>query len=344
MSQVLDDLGTLPAGYQQVKLPPNLPAGWTQQHYDAVFENRKARSMKRGSSAADAHQEATRHLQDALKRGLQCPQLYTHSHIHGHALGSPLTGVVHKHPHSHVVGQPHPDPRFHHHSHTGKSTEDAEKLTESFNWLMPFKTVFEGAKHLIKGAAITVGQTLNNVPYTHDELLRAARTLTQKPLLINHLETVEEVQHYLAEKDKLIPSPVKAALQGLIARAKTDVGQVIDSEFEDNAVEYVGQVTDEATQTALPLVKGVSIGAIPRTGGKPPKGIIFTDLSLIFEPETPGDPDATAEIMEKLREMLQPSNPDPLNVLVELRRRVREEMLSRLNRFRARVPLELVVQ
>jgi hypothetical protein len=196
---------------------------------------------------------------------------------------------------------------------------------------MPFKTVLEGAKHLIKGAAITVGQTLNKVPYTHDELLRAARTLTQKPLLINHLETVEEVRHYLAEKDKLIPAPVKAALQGLIARARTDVGQVIDSEFEDDAVEYVGQVTDSATQEALPLVKGVSIGAIPRTTGNPPKGIIFTDLSLIFEPETPGDPDATAEIMEKLREMLQPATANPLEVLMETRDRVDREILRRVD-------------
>jgi hypothetical protein len=205
-----------------------------------------------------------------------------------------------------------------------------EKLTESFNWLMPFKTALEGAKHLIKGAAITVGRTLNKVPYTHDELLRAARTLTQKPLLINHLETIDEVQHYLAEKDKLIPQPVKVALQGLIARAKTDVGQVIDSEFEDDAVEYVGQVTDLATQAALPLVKGVSIGAIPRTTGSPPKGIIFTDLSLIFEPETPGDPDATAEVMEKLREMLQPAKVNLVEVMLEQRRRVEAEMALRV--------------
>jgi len=318
-----------------------LPSGWTQQQYDAAFENRKARSLRRGSSADDAHQEAQHHLDMATRRGLKSPQLYTHSHLHGHAAGSSLAGVVHKHPHSHVLGEPHPDPRFHHHSH-GRNVDG--KLAESFKWLMPFKHVFDGVKHLIKGAAITVGQTLNKIPYTHDELLRSARTLTQKPLLINHLETIEEVQHYIADKGDLIPQPVRAALQGMIARARTDVGQVIDSEFEDNAVEYVGQVTDPATQAALPLVKGVSIGAIPRTMGNPPKGIIFTDLSLIFEPETPGDPDATAQIMEKLREMLQPSNPNPTEVLIELRRRVREEMLSRLNRFVAKAPLELALQ
>ena len=311
-------------------LPQYMPPGWTQQRYDAMFEHRKARSLKRGSSHSDAHQEAVDHLQAGLKGGLQPPQLYTHSHLHGHALGSELEGTVHKHPHSHIVGQPHPDPRFHHHTHTGKKTEHTGKLTESFKWLMPLKSVLKGAKHLIKGAAITVGQTLNKVPYTRDELLRAARTLEEKPLLINHLETIEEVQKYLSENDKHIPDPVKAALQGMIARAKVDVGQVIHSEFEDDAVEYVGQITDPATQEALPLVKGVSIGAIPRTTGIPPKGIIFTDLSLIFEPETPGDPDASAEIMEKLREMVQPSNHNQVEILMATRDRVNQAILRRV--------------
>ena len=317
-------------------LPQYMPPGWTTQHYDAMFENRKARSLKRGSSPTDAHQEAADHLREALKRGLQPPPLYTHSHLHGHAPGSELEGTIHKHPHSHVAGQPHPDPRHHHHTHTGSAGKGGskEKLTESFNWLMPFKTAFEGAKHLIKGAAITVGKTKNRIAYTVDELLRAARTLTQKPLLINHLETIEEVQHYLAEKDEQIPPLVKAALQQMVARGKTDVGEVVDSEFEDNEVEYVAQVTDPATQQVVDagLVKGVSIGAIPRTTGNPPKGILFTDLSLITDPEIPGDPDATAEIMEKLREMLQPTGPNPLEILIATRDRVNREILRRVEK------------
>jgi hypothetical protein len=286
--------------------------------------------MRRGSSPDDAHNEATSHLTAALKRGLQPPKLYTHSHLHGHAPGSQLAGVVHKHPHSHVAGQPHPDPRFHHHTHVGKA---AEKLTESFNWLMPFKTALEGAKHLIKGAAITIGRTKNRISYTKDELLRAARTLTAKPLLINHLETVEEVQHYLAENGDKIPALVKAALQQMIGRGKTDVGHVVDSEFEDDEVEYVAQVTDPTTQQVVDagLVKGVSIGAIPRAMGNPPVGILFTDLSLITDPEIPGDPDATAEIMEKLREMLQPAKVNLVDVMMEQRHRVNLELAEHIN-------------
>jgi hypothetical protein len=110
---------------------------------------------------------------------------------------------------------------------------------------------------------------------------------------------------------------------------------VRDSEFEEESVEYVAEVTDPATQAVVDhkLVLGVSIGAIPRTSGNPPKGIIFTDLSLIVPPEVPADPDATAELMEKLREMLQPTAAyNPVEALLEMRRRVAEEMLRRINR------------
>jgi len=315
---------------QVLEQQPALPLGWSQHHYDAVFEQRKVRSLKRGSSTEDAQQEAGDHLNDALKRGLQPPHLYVHSHVHGHAPGSNLAGVVHKHPHSHVAGQQHPDPRLHHHAHGVKV---AAKLTESFNWLMPFKAAFEGAKHVIKGAAITVGKTKNKINYTGEELLRAARTLTQKPLLINHLETITEVQQYLAKNGDKIPKLVRTALESMVSRGKVDVGQVIDSEFENDAVEYVAQVTDPSTEAVVDagLVRGVSIGAVPRTMSTPPQGILFTDLSLITDPETPADPDATAEVMEKLREMLQPTPTNLVDVLLELRRRVAQELRDRIN-------------
>jgi hypothetical protein len=339
-----DESGTLPPGYGQVKLPPPLPTGyqheaalpigWTQRQCDAAFESRKLRSLKRGSSPADAHAEAQAYVDSLIKSGAKAPTLYTHSHVHGHAPGSELAGTVHRHPHSHISGQPHPDPRLHHHLH-GQGAAQL-KLSESFKWLMPFKSAFEGLKHIIKGQAITVGVTKNKIPYTEDELMRSARTLTNKPLLINHLESVSEVQEYIASNEPQLHPLVKAALEGLVSRSNVGVGIVNDSEFEDNAVEYVAHVTDPATQACVyhkpPLVLGVSIGAIPRSSGMPPKGIIFTDLSLIMPPEVPADPDATAEIMEKMREMLlRPSPPNLLDVLVELRNRVSRELLSRMH-------------
>jgi hypothetical protein len=336
------EAGTLPPGYGQVKSQPKLPVGyqheealpigWTQRQCDAAFENRKLRSLKRGSSPADAHAEAQAYVDSLLKSGQKAPALYTHSHVHGHAPWSDLAGVVHRHPHSHIAGQPHPDPRLHHHMH-GQSVTPL-RLHESFKWLMPFKSAFDGIKHIIKGAAITVGVTKNKIPYTEDELMRSARTLTNKPLLINHLESVSEVQEYIASNEPQLHPLVKAALQGIVGRGNVGVGVVNDSEFEDNAVEYVAHVTDPATQACVdhkpPLVLGVSIGAIPRSNEMPPKGIVFTDLSLIMPPEVPADPDATAEIMEKLREMFQPTQPNLVDVLLELRRRIDHEVLSRI--------------
>ena len=166
--------------------------------------------------------------------------------------------------------------------------------------------------------------------------MRAARTLTNKPLLINHLESIPEVQEYLVTNENELHPLVRAALESIIARSSVGVGVVSDSEFEDDAVEYVAQVTDPATQACVdhepPLVLGVSIGAVPRSTGMPPKGIIFTDLSLIMAPEVPADPDATAQIMEKMREMLlQPTSANLVDVLLELRSRVVQELLSRLN-------------
>jgi hypothetical protein len=214
----------------------------------------------------------------------------------------------------------------------------SEKLKESFNWLMPFKHMLDGVKHLIKGVAISIGRTKNDIPYTGDELLRSARTLTHKPLLINHLESVDEAAEYLATNGNKIPDLVRKAIENMVSTGNMHVGHVLDSEYEGDAVEYVAQVTDPATQAVVDagLVKGVSIGAFPRIMSTPPQGILFADLSLITDPETPADPDATAEIMEKLREMLRPKpslgavlREQRRSVDVEMKRRVLMELLSR---------------
>jgi hypothetical protein len=179
---------------------------------------------------------------------------------------------------------------------------------------MPFKSKLQAGKRLIQGAAITVGKTLNKIPYTKDELLRSARTLAKKPIFINHLETVQEAKQYLTEKGDQLSALVRKAIQGIISRNDPSVGFVRDSEFadDDQAVEYVGEVTDPDTQAALPEAKGVSIGAVPRDMvDDKPVGIMFEDLSVIFPPETPGDPDATIKMMEKLMEMMREQSTPP---------------------------------
>jgi hypothetical protein len=290
--------------------------GWTPAARAAALEARLAKHAAAGVAPAQAHAAAQQHVATAIQRGLQPPALVTHSHIHGHAVGHASHGVVHKHAHSHVKGAPHPHPASHHHPHAVK----VKKMREAFSWTMPFKSKLQAGKRLIQGAAITVGKTLNKVPYTRDELLRSARTLAKKPLYINHLEAVDlsdpqdprypGAKQYLALKGEQLSALVRKAIEGIVQRNDPTVGFVRDSEYEDKeqAVEYIAEVTDPATQALVKAGEalGVSIGAVPRNPGEDkPVGIMFEDLSIITAPETPGDPDATVKMMEKLMEMVR---------------------------------------
>jgi len=319
--------------------------GWTPAARAAALEARLARHAASGVAPTQAQAAAQAHITTAIQRGLQPPALVTHAHVHGHAVGHPSHGVVHSHAHAHVKGAPHPHPASHYHPHTTK----AKKMREAFSWTMPFKSKLQAGKRLIQGAAITVGKTLNKIPYTKDELLRSARTLAKKPIFINHLETVQEAKQYLADKGDQLSAFVRRAIQGIISRNDPKVGFVRDSEFadDDQAVEYVGEVTDPATQDLVKAGEalGVSIGAVPRDMvDDKPVGIMFEDLSIITKPETPGDPDATIKMMEKLMEMVaapQPTHgradahlktrkPSLVDILSEQRRRILQEQLYRI--------------
>jgi len=148
----------------------------------------------------------------------------------------------------------------------------SQELIESFHWAQGFKPF---RPNLIKGVALNVGTSLNRNVYSDEELVRAARTLIGKPLLVNH-------------------DPTRL------------VGQVLDSEFEDNRVEYIAQIEDaEVFKRVLAgEINHVSIGAGYRKGtgvdGFEPEGIVFAELSLIAPPEIPGDPSSSVTIMEKL--------------------------------------------
>ena len=193
------------------------------------------------------------------------------------------------------------------------------KAREAFKWTTPFKLLAEAGKLLIKGTAITIGKTRNKGTYTRDELVKSARTLAGKPIYHNHLETVQAAKEYLAgvKEGKLpgekvrfdpntIPPLVRANIEAMIADNDMTNGLVDDAEFEDEGVEYTGEIT-RPTAIAMAdagLIKGPSIGAYPRNRNLAhPQGIIYTDISIITPPETPADPDATMKIMEKLREM-----------------------------------------
>jgi hypothetical protein len=315
--------------------------GWTPAARAAALEARLARHAAAGVAPAQAHAAAHAHITKAIQRGLQPPMLVTHSHVHGHAVGHSSHGVVHKHAHAHVAKAPHPHPATHYHPHAAK----VKKMREAFSWTMPIKSRLQAGKRLIYGAAITVGKTLNKIPYTLDELLRSARTLAKKPIYLNHIEAIDVpdpedakypgAKQYLAEKGAKLSVLVRRAIENMIQRNDPQVGYVRDSEFidEHEAVEYKGEVTDPATQDLVKAGEalGVSIGAVPRdvVDGKP-VGIMFEDLSIITAPETPGDPDATIKMMEKLMEMVRaPPEPSLIDVLMEQRRRLMQEQLDR---------------
>ena len=220
------------------------------------------------------------------------------------------------------------------------------KILEKFRWANPFKIIKDGLQRVMQGEAITVGKSRNKAKYSQDELVRGARTLIGKPLLHNHLESVREAEWYLKGirsdgsrfDPSSIPPLVQANIQAMIDRGNIENGKVLDAEEEDGAVEYQAAIT---TQEAIAmadagLIIGPSIGAVPRNQDlKDPRGIVFTDLSIITPPEMPGDPDATAKLMEKLREMFRPTSvvlrEQYRVVLGQQRRRILEEMSSRID-------------
>lgn len=186
----------------------------------------------------------------------------------------------------------------------------AESL-ERFDWDVTFTAEEKAGRHWIRGHAIHVGKSSNNVRYSREELLRAARTFVGKSLYVNHIETPKEAEAYLTSK-LIEDQELKALLQELKAKGDTRIGVVTDAEFVDDAVAYRAEVTNSKAWGLVKAGKalGVSIGARPRTieveDGKRPSGIIFEDLSVIFPPEKPSDAQASVKIVEKLLESLQP--------------------------------------
>lgn len=237
------------------------------------------------------------------------------------------------------------------------------KLTEKFRWSLPFSFLKEGLEQGVrkfKGTAITVGKTNNKTPYTREELLRGARTLAGKPILHNHLETIQEAQGYLQGlrgdgshfDPRTIPPLVRKNIEAMITRGDMSNGQVGDAEFEDDGVEYNGALTTpEAIAMAdAGLILGPSIGAIPRNKNKEtPQGIMFEDLSIITPPEKPADPDSSWKMMEKLYEMYHPVAVDlaapvraqRIAVVVEQRKRILGEMQGRVTRVKEQIALEV---
>jgi len=205
-----------------------------------------------------------------------------------------------------------------------KASKLAESL-ERFDWDVTFTPEERAGRHWIRGHAIHVGNTANNVRYSREELMRAARTLVGKSLYVNHIETPEETEAYIASKP-IEDAELRALLEELKTKGDMRIGVVTDAEFVDDAVAYRAEVVNPRAWGLVKAGKahGVSIGAEPRAtevgDGKRPSGIVFQDLSVLLPPEKPSDAEASVKVVEKLLESLrsrgdeaaepEPSKPD----------------------------------
>jgi len=157
-----------------------------------------------------------------------------------------------------------------------------QQRKESFEWTMPVQNYKQqGDGIIIKGTAITVGETRNNNIYTEEELRLAARSLAQRPITVNHDEELDFPE-----------------------------SQVLDAEFVDDHIEYTALI---GAKKYIPIIAAgridhVSIEADYRynmgdiVNGVVPQGVVFTGMSILMPDVEPGDPDSSVMVWEKLKE------------------------------------------
>lgn len=177
------------------------------------------------------------------------------------------------------------------------------QIIESFQWaageIKQLKSKSPKTALLKIVAARADDVSLNDRKYVRDELMKSARTFTGKPITINH-------------------------------NPNRKVGTIISSDFEDDQLEILGEITVEPYATMIKHktfnMKGVSIDAnyrynlcprckewfetdelfydhLEREHGlqnltREPHGIYGTGLALVTEDETPGIANTSAELVE----------------------------------------------
>src|SRR3990167_2795909 len=180
------------------------------------------------------------------------------------------------------------------------------EIREAFEWMEPYireyKELAGGGKlYKVRAIHVTTTQDLSKFSdeelgkagharweqsllvkkrYTHDELLRGGRSLSDRPIGINH---------------KLrLPWPQNSTL---------------DAEYsgKDRFVETIVRVYDKKLIELIDQhkVKHVSIEGHSRganeVDGIEPLGVVFTGLTFVTEDEIPGDPATSIEVLETIR-------------------------------------------
>jgi len=149
---------------------------------------------------------------------------------------------------------------------------NTEKLCE---FMVPIsEAVTVGEDFIIKGIAINSTTTRNGVKYTAEELSKAAHTLTGRPILKDHENSIDNI-----------------------------IGKVKKSSFDNaiKAIPFEGKIMEKKYQEMIKdgRINSVSIGAMVKeiTEEKVnedsnetvlvPKGIEFVELSLVAVPSDP---------------------------------------------------------
>jgi len=202
----------------------------------------------------------------------------------------------------------------------GKDEESARKICgalqarlgkESFSWTGDIQL---GEKqNLIRGKAIHPVKTMHpeewpNVRvYLEDELQKAAHTLADQPLLLDHLNQLN--------------------------------GKILAAQYEDGAVEYVAELDDPQVLGWIRdgTIKHCSVeydwSSLDKVNGIAPRGIQFTGLALLKD-FLPGDPQSSVEVWEALIKRLKEAR------RMGLSRKFLESLTSWLESQEAEYPLD----
>ena len=163
---------------------------------------------------------------------------------------------------------------------TESSLKPSQAKAESFRWVenifQPIKEAAEeGGARIWRARVLHAGVTRNNVKFTREELMKAARSLSLRPLNINHPALG------LNEKARWLPYP-----QNMVLRA----------EFEDDAIEALLYISDpdvnkmiEEGEINAVSVEWTALRELVVDGVKP-EGVIFPALALLTKDTPPGDP------------------------------------------------------
>jgi len=153
---------------------------------------------------------------------------------------------------------------------------------ESFSWTGSIEQIPKKS-NLIRGQALHPIKTYHmdewpNVRvYLEEELSKSAQTLAGKPLLLDHLFPVN--------------------------------GKVMGAKYEDGAIEYVAELSDQDILAKIRdgKIKHCSVEfdweLLRNVNGIAPLNIKFTGLSLL-ENYLPGDPQTTVELFESIERSL----------------------------------------